>query len=472
MNNITLARSKIVTSQTAWLETLALTAILIAIGYGINTADPFYLHHQFPWLILAPLLIGMRYGFLFGMSSTALFTILFIVGRYFNWVFVPIFPVEMVVGMLLVTMISAEFHDIWQQKLQPLQHKYHHLMLRMNEFSRTYHILKASHSQLEQQTANHIKSLRTSLLDFEKQILTLAKNDSVPLSDMGDHILDILSEYGSIQTASVYAVSEDKKIILSPLACLGNPPSLWPTDHLVMAALNTGHVTSIQTHDGGVDHEILVVIPLIDVFQKIWGIVIINEMSMFAMQENTLDLLALLGGHIGDLIQRRTAANWLSKNVWLDFEYELKCVLQRVLKEVLSFKIDAAVVVSIINRAETQDLFITKFRSELNGIDKVLNFRDDFDRHIIVNLLPLTDENSLKNFLYRLGLMDSIDIESLTGVEEGDFQHSLESDITIYSWILNDSHSPEKVLAKITQLCQGNELAHSNGDYCYDDIAA
>ena len=464
---MTLASSKTLTSQTAWLETLTLTVMVVIIGYGINAADPFFLNHPFPWLMLAPLLIALRYGFLFGMSSTALFIISFTLCRYFNWEIVPVFPVEMVVGMLLVTLITTEFHDIWHRKLQPLQHKYEYLTLRMNEFSRAYHILKASHSQLEQQTANYIKSLRTSLLDIKKQMLILSKNDGTPLNGMGESILDILSEHGSIQTAAVYAISEDNKIISTPIACLGNPPSLWPTNFLVMTALSTGQVTSIQTHDEGVDHEILVVIPLIDIFQKIWGIVIINEMSMFAMQENTLDMLALLGGHIGDLVQHRTEVNELSKNVWLDFEYELR----RLLQEVLSFKMDAAVVVSIIKGMETQDLYMSKFHSELRGLDKVLSFEDDFGRHIIINLLPLTDEKGLKNFLSRLNLMDSIDIETLTGVEDYGVHPTLESDITIYSWTLKDSHSPEKVLSKIAQICQHNEPTNSTGGYCYDAIS-
>jgi hypothetical protein len=82
--NILLVRSKNLISQTAGLETLAVTALLLAIGYGINAADPFYLHHQFPWLIVAPLLIALRYGFLFGMSSTFLFVVLLMVGKNSN----------------------------------------------------------------------------------------------------------------------------------------------------------------------------------------------------------------------------------------------------------------------------------------------------------------------------------------------------------------------------------------------------
>jgi hypothetical protein len=211
-------------------------------------------------------------------------------------------------------------------------------------------------------------------------------------------------------------------------------------------------------------------VPLVDVFQNIWGVIIINEMSMFAMQDNTLDLLALLGGHIGDLVQRRTQVNLLSKNVWLDFEYELR----RILKEMLSLKIDAAVVVSILNCVETQDLFIEKFRSELRGLDKVLNFKDYSGRHIIIHLLPLTDKNGLKSFLYRLGLMDSIDIETLTDSEKSETSNcqTLGNEVTIYTWTLNNAHSPEKVLSKIASLCQTNQLDNSNGDYCYENISA
>jgi hypothetical protein len=462
--NITIARSKILTAQTIWAETLALTVILTAMGFGIN--DPFFLNHSFPWLILAPLLIGLRYGFLFGMSSTALFILLFIFGSYFNWVDMPVFPVESVVGMILVTMISAEFHDLWQRKLQPLQYKHQQLQSRMNYFSRTYHILKASHSQLEQQTANYTKSLRSSLLEIERHISTLEKEDDTSLNGMANHILNILSEYGSIQTASVYVVSKDKKIMLNPVGCLGNPPSLWPTNPLVTAALNTGYVTSIQMFDERIEHEILVVIPLIDIFQKIWGIVIINEMSLFAMQQNTLDLFSLLGGHIGDLIQRRSEAHCLSKDVWLNFEYELR----RVLKEVLGFKADAALVISIFNDEESQSLLISRFRSELRGLDKVLTFKDTSGRYIIIKLLPLTDEKGLKSFLFRLGLTDTIDIET-TDFKKNRFSLS-EGDVSVYSWILNGTHSPEKVLSKITKLCQPDDAANSKKGDCYENISA
>lgn len=463
--NLPLKTTRFLTLRTAWLETLAFTALMPVLGYLINAADPFFLDNGFPWLILAPVLIGLRYGFFFGMGSALLLITLFIFGRHLNWVVAPDFPVEMVVGMLIITIIMAEFNDIWQQKLKPLQHKYHQLKLRMDEFSRAYQILKGSHALLEQQTAKY-KSMRTSLLDLQKQTLTFVNNEGEPLSGIGDQILKLFSEFGSIQTASVYAVSGAQKIGAHPVACLGNPPSFWPTNPLLREALKTGGVTSLQNYSEEMTQEILVVIPLVDIFQKTWGVVVVNEMSMFALQENTLDLLSLLGGHIGDLIRRRAEVSILSKDVWLEFEHELLCAM----KEVYSYKKKAAVIAFISNDVQMHDFILTRFSSELRGLDKVLCFKNDFDRQIIINLLPLTDGNGLNDFISRFGLMHSIDSKTLMDHGEGNAYQTIYEDVTIYSWILNDTHSPEKIVSKVKQLCQCNEQIVKNGGLSHAEI--
>lgn len=466
--NLSLLISKPSTLRTAWLESLALTVLLPASGYAVNAADPFYLNYRFPWLILAPLLISLRYGFLFGISSAGLLIASFLLGIYREWLIVNDFPAEIIVGMLLITMISGEFHSIWQQKIRPLQRQYEHLKIRMHEFSRAYHVLKGSHSQLEQQAANHTKSMRTSLLELQNKILTLAKNDGAPLDGIAEPILDLFSEYGSIQTASVYAVSQNQKLKPTALANLGNPPNLWPTNPLLIEALKTGHVTSLQTHDETIDHEVLVVIPLIDIFKKVWGVVVVNEMSMFALQDNTLDLLSLLGGHIGDLIKRRSEANLQNKDVWLAFEYELR----RVIEEVRSFNITAAVLVTIVNNTATSDVYMTRFGAELRGLDKVWGIKDSFGRQIIINLLPLTDETGLKDFLARLDLVHAVDKRVKTHLAKDCIYQSVNSEVTIYNWILTDQHTPEKILSKISQVCRLDASDNSNEDYSYANISA
>ncbi len=51
---LTVSRRRLV----AWLEAIVITGALPAIAFWFNPADPFLLDTGFPWVILAPILIG------------------------------------------------------------------------------------------------------------------------------------------------------------------------------------------------------------------------------------------------------------------------------------------------------------------------------------------------------------------------------------------------------------------------------
>ena len=55
----------------SWVETPLLTALVLGVCYWLHPADPLFLQ-GFPWPILAPLLLAVRYGFLQGACSAAL----------------------------------------------------------------------------------------------------------------------------------------------------------------------------------------------------------------------------------------------------------------------------------------------------------------------------------------------------------------------------------------------------------------
>jgi hypothetical protein len=438
-------------SRTAWLETLALTFLFPAIGYQIDVSDPFYLNTQFPWLIFLSILISLRYGFLFGMISIALLIALFLLCLHFNWVTTPsVIPSEMLVGILLTTVITAEFHDIWRRKLQPLQYKHQYLQLRMDEFSRAYYLLKESHALLEQQIATS-KSLHTWLRELQNQILALANHGGEPLEDIGDQVLDLFVNYGSIQTASIHSVSKNHKINVNPVTRLGNPPPFRPTHPLIVEALQTGQVTSFQRESEAREYEILVVVPLVDVFNKIWGIVVVNEIPLFALQENTLDRFALLGGYVGDLIQRRAERNTIKDSVKKEFELELL----RAWKEAKSIKMTATVILFIFDQVESHNRIISEFRSQLRGFDKVWSIRDDIQgRSIIINLLPSMDKDNLQDFLARFYPLESNNWNTSIESEAGERKVILPVGLTIYSWVLNEKTlSIRPILSKVAEFC-------------------
>ena len=56
-----------------WFETLALTAVVMAASFFTEQQDPFRLEGAFPWPVLAPLLAGLRYGFVTRLSAPCLY---------------------------------------------------------------------------------------------------------------------------------------------------------------------------------------------------------------------------------------------------------------------------------------------------------------------------------------------------------------------------------------------------------------
>ncbi len=446
----------IYSSGKAWIDSFVLTLILPLIGYVINSDDPFYLTYKFPWIIFAPMLIGLRYGFLFGFGNACLLAGILALGASFDFKWIPFFPVETIIGMLLITLVSTEFYDLWQQRLRPLQFKYRHLKLRMEKFSHSYHILKVSHAKLENQLTLYAKSIRTSLLELEKRMPVLEEYKGDSLCGIGKPILDIFSEYCQIQTASLFSVSENNELGSNPIASLGYPSVLSPNNQLVREAVKSGSVTSFRQIDKSFEQEALLAIPLVDVYQKIWGIVIVYEIPMFAMQDNTLELLSLLGGHFGDLIQRRAEASLLTKNSWGELEYELL----RIFKDVQKSKTEAAAVVIISPDLKTYQSLISKFRSELRELDKVLTINDGFLNHVIINLLPLTDEEGLNNFISRLGLMDLSGKSPYCDFNLGAQNPLLDENIICCSWMINGEKIAKNIISEILHFCQNQDYAN------------
>ena len=80
------------------IETFGLTAIVLAASFVTQQNDPFRLGGSFPWPILAPLLAGLRYGFIHGFASAL--AILATLGVSLNqqWQVTPEFPLAWASG--------------------------------------------------------------------------------------------------------------------------------------------------------------------------------------------------------------------------------------------------------------------------------------------------------------------------------------------------------------------------------------
>ncbi len=448
---------------TKWAETIAIVILLPVIGYAIDPSDPLFLNYQFPWLVLAPLLISLRYGFAYGITTASLLVIIISTGFYLNWPQVLYFPQEMIISLMLLTIISAEFYEVWNRKIRLLEKKYDHLQVRMNKFARTYHLIKGSHFQLEQHLASQAKSLRSTLFDLDKEISSLEKIKGEPLKGISESILKIFGTYTNVHIAGIYAVNERREIISEAFAYLGKPCTLLFPDPLIEEALRTGHTSSIkiENYDPITPIATIVAIPLVDVYQRIWGVVVVNEMPLFALQNSNMDLFTVLGGRIGDLIQRRTGLDLGNNDDRKIFERKLRRILEEV-----SYQGESAVAIAIsISSEELKHKLHFKLQTELRGVDDCWVLTDNPDRQVLLLLLPYTDENGAIELLNRAELCKLTLAKVINNEMDRKIFSYYDGNIRACLWLLNNKTSRAKTLLETYQFCKSGFVDNKIMEY-------
>ncbi len=382
----------------AWLETLLILLVFLLAGFWIDPDDPFFLRAGFPWLILAPLLPALRYGFSHGFLS-ALILVALLALAWQEGVFTgPRFPAEMAVGMLIIGMLSGEFTDSYNRRLSQQRVINDYQRLRLDEFTRNYHLLKVSHDRLEHRLAASGHSLRGALLELRKH-LSPGRGDD--LASQAQRIMAIFTAFGWVQVAGLYAV-RNRRMVIRPLAMVGQIGAVDPFDPMVRRALVEGRMATLGQErlndEEAAKRELLAVVPLVDVSGEIWGIVCIREMPFIALQEENLRLFAVLGGHIGDILaaaqrQRGTEADPESSVFMSD--------LRRALADHRQYGLPALVLAIAFppahpDTAQLQQLFIAQAR----GLDRI--WQPEEAPHLLFLLMPLTHPEELTPYRQRM----------------------------------------------------------------------
>jgi hypothetical protein len=297
------AQPRTARSPGAELETLAMVIGLPVLGYWIRPADPLFVHAGFPWLILAGLLPALRYGFAHGFFSALVLNGYLGAAAHFHILGVEHFPLEYGIGILLCSMLAGEFTDLWTKRIdqQHIVNDYQHM--RLEEFTRSYHLLKVSHDRMEHRLAAGTVSLREALMGLRRRLMQSRGCEALNL-ESGGYILQLFADYVAVRVAAVYRVDPSGAIVPDPVASLGH--QRYGTQHeIVRYAIQEGCLMSIrdvleqapEAHNGP-----LAAVPIIDVNRCVHGVVVIEDMLFLSMQEENLRLLAVIGGHVGDIL--------------------------------------------------------------------------------------------------------------------------------------------------------------------------
>lgn len=382
----------------SWLETALVSALAIGLGLWLTPADPLQVYAEFPWPIMAPILLGVRYGFVRGLISAALLVLAYLMVRRAGLPAYEQIAPSFIVGVLVCGMLVGEVRDLWERRLQRLEMANEYRQYRLDEFTRAHQILRVSHDRLEQRIAGSDQSLRSSLLGLRAR-LRAVPGDEDPLSALAEPILSLLGQYGSLRVAGLYRV--DGQLHGEPLESLGAMGTLDADDALVRLCLERKELISVREEllddsEHGRFSALQVCVPLINTEGRLLAILAVRQMPFFAFQERTLSLLALLAGHIADLLHRDTQLLQLPDADAQHFSRQLKRSLIDVERHDLSGYLYA------FEMTLPDDELQRLFERSQRGLDLQIRQRNDRDHDFLLVLLPLTSAEGAQGYIGRL----------------------------------------------------------------------
>ena len=387
----------------SWVETIGLTALTLLLGYWAEPTDPLHVFSAFAWSVFAPLLLALRYGFFQALVSALLLIATLVVLHLQEYGDYQELPSAFMVGILASAMISGEFRDLWARRLESLQRISDYREVRLEEFTRAHQILRISHDRLAQRLAGNDQSLRSVLLAMRQRMRQLQLAEQT-LDGMAEAILDLFSQYGPLRQAALYRVAEGK-LKGQSLAMIGEMPEVSADDPLVRLTLEKGELVSIRPElleQGEIvtGTPLLACIPLTDSHNSIHALVLVQNMPFFAFNERNLNLLAILGGHIADLLVNNAQAA-----LYRDADAQRFAQLcQRSLLDARRYEIPAFLLgIELRNSsvgAEVEHLL----RTQQRGLDVIWTALNRKNVNVVLVLLPLTAEDGLSGYLERIRL--------------------------------------------------------------------
>jgi hypothetical protein len=372
------------------LETLALPAVFLLAGYALSPKDPLWVHAEFAWAWLAPLIVALRYGALSGLGASAVLLAgwLWLYGR--DW---PHFPQLYFLGGLITVLIAGEFSSLWRHKTRRAELAQHYLDQRLEHLVRQYYLLRLSHDRLEQELIGRPMSMRDAL----HRLQTGSESQQAPIQ-----LLELLGEYCQISSASLFAVT-DGALAPHPLAQLGTPQSAQLQDPLVRQALETGrlcHVAQTANDKTSTSHY-LIAAPLLDVGGMPFALLVVEEMPFYALQDENLQIINLLLSYYCDGLAGHALAQPIVQ-AYPKCPESFAMELQRLSHMQASAGLDSALVV----------LEFSAEASALQRPQQILRMKRMLDEYWLLQspqglqmlavLMPLGNASSAEGFLQRI----------------------------------------------------------------------
>lgn len=415
------------TSGWAWavLEAGLICAAALACGLWLDPADPFGRNAQFPWLWLAPALLAMRYGTSIGIIATLMLLV-----AWFGLIDLRLqdvdpvrsFPDRFFLGGLTLVLICGQFSDVWNARSRRLRAVNAYLDERLNTLTKNHFLLRLSHERLEQDLLAKPLTLRETLQRLRGEADAAAA--AAGLASDGrlagvDEFIRLLGQSCQLEIAAVHALDAHGLPLPAPHAVLGAPGALALDDPLLRYSVEQGSLAHVQA-DGAPQRlrdgsRYLICAPLMPSRGPAVGLLVVEKLPFFALNDDLLKLLSVLIGYYADGLQAASVSGDVMAMVpGCPPALALDLVrLHRIRSEV---GIESALVALVFERSDVALDIYEQVRRTRRGVDLAWELSSPGHKAILT-LLPLAGEAAVEGYLRRIesAIMSQHGVDFLSG---------------------------------------------------------
>lgn len=387
-----------VTGGWIWVETVLVSLAAIGLGWLVDSANPLHVAGEFPWPWLAPVLLALRYGVVSGLASSVILLAAWFWLQPAGIAATP--PKLYFLGGLLLVLVCGEYSGVWRMRLRRMAEINRHLEDRVEGVTKRLYLLRLSHERLEQDLLSRPTTLRDALADLRRRLMKLAGSGPLPGAE---ELLQFIAQTCQLEMAAIYREIADDPPRYERVAAIGEPPGIDRNDALLAYVQERGELAHVQLT--GIDRTLptqhLVVAPITTSGNARIGMLVVTRMPFFALNEDTLQLVAVLLAAYADGIESGPAVLPLLAALPgcpVDFATEL-AKLTRIERE---FGAESHIVAMSFGEhpfwADAYQLVVRQRRTP----DLLWAPPPEGNRSLLINLLPLAGRAAVEGYLLRI----------------------------------------------------------------------
>jgi hypothetical protein len=292
-------------------ESAVITLAVPAIGWLVDTSDPFFLDARFPWIAFAPVLVALRHGFAHGFACAVVLDVALVAAWRTRLVPISGFPGEVLVALVALAMIAGQFSDVWIRRGARAREKLVDLRRYADELARTNVLLELSHDRVDEQLERSTSTLRDALVAVRE--LSPPVGQKAVLARAAA-MMDIFAGYCGLEVGEIFAV--DRGRVGERWAVLGRPAATTKGDDpLVRRALRSGKLMYVpaatlpdRERAEAVQSQLLAAIPFVDASGVVRAVLCVHAMPFVSFERRNLQTMVTLAGQLADLVAHSRGA--------------------------------------------------------------------------------------------------------------------------------------------------------------------